>query len=246
HRSALVCDGRRTREAHADTPVVAGRNQQKWKQPACERLDLGAEAFVQPAAIRLGQEHTAAVRPMPQRPASREPPFANEPATGIDLGIAGQTQPLDAAFLFIGDDGFERMAAIAAVVAIPILDERQIADRNGHGDLTTGSTGNAGTGRQIRKHHSSTLLCTRLPPWSLCSPWFYLRTWKMHSISTGMPLGNAAMPTALRAPLPFFSPKISTIKSLKPLMTSGCCLKSGALLTIPSVLTSRSTLSRLP
>ena len=47
------------------------------------------------------------------------------------------------------------------------------------------------------------------------------------------------MPTALRAPLPASSPKTSTIRSLKPLMTCGCCWKSGVALTMPRVLTRR-------
>src|SRR5262249_6297993 len=71
-------------------------------------------------------------------------------------------------------------------------------------------------------------------------------TSKMHSISTAMLLGNAPMPTALRAPTPASSPKTSAISSLKPLITAGGCVKSGVLLTMPSVLTSRRTRSSEP
>ena len=49
------------------------------------------------------------------------------------------------------------------------------------------------------------------------------------------------MPTALRAPLPRSAPKTSTMRSLKPLTTWGCCPKSGVAFTIPSTLTNRST-----
>jgi hypothetical protein len=44
-------------------------------------------------------------------------------------------------------------------------------------------------------------------------------TSRIISISTGMPMGSSAMPTAERACLPICSPKTSTIKSEKPLMT---------------------------
>ena len=68
----------------------------------------------------------------------------------------------------------------------------------------------------------------------------------MASISTGMLLGSEAMPTALRAALPLISPKTCTINSLKPLITCGCFVKSLVQFTMPSTLTSRTTLSRLP
>jgi hypothetical protein len=46
-------------------------------------------------------------------------------------------------------------------------------------------------------------------------------TSRIISISTGMLKGNSAMPTAERACLPIASPKTSTIRSEKPLMTFG-------------------------
>ena len=51
-------------------------------------------------------------------------------------------------------------------------------------------------------------------------------TWKIASISTAISPGSEPMPTALRAPLPG-SPKTSTIRSEKPLMTLGWSTKSG-------------------
>ena len=44
---------------------------------------------------------------------------------------------------------------------------------------------------------------------------------KIVSTSTGIFEGSEPMPTALRAPLPFVSPQISTIRLLNPLMTWG-------------------------
>jgi hypothetical protein len=41
------------------------------------------------------------------------------------------------------------------------------------------------------------------------------------SVSTALPSGNEFVPTALRAPLPDFSPKTSSIRSLKPLIACG-------------------------
>jgi len=55
----------------------------------------------------------------------------------------------------------------------------------------------------------------------------------MASISTGMLLGSEAMPTALRAALPFLSPKTCTINSLKSLITCGCFVKSRVQFTTP-------------
>src|SRR5215813_2766703 len=70
-------------------------------------------------------------------------------------------------------------------------------------------------------------------------------TSRIISISTGMPLGSSAIPTAERAWRPC-SPKTSTMRSEKPLMTLGCSPKPSAELTMPSTLTMRLTLSRLP
>src|SRR2546428_330792 len=66
------------------------------------------------------------------------------------------------------------------------------------------------------------------------------------SISTGMPIGSSAMPTAERACLPIASPKTSTIRSEKPLITFGWSPKPSAEFTMPRTFTTRLTLSRLP
>src|SRR6266850_2576682 len=66
------------------------------------------------------------------------------------------------------------------------------------------------------------------------------------SISTGMFTGSPAIPTAERACLPMASPNTSTIRSEKPLITFGCSPKPSAEFTMPSTLTTRRTLSRLP
>jgi hypothetical protein len=71
-------------------------------------------------------------------------------------------------------------------------------------------------------------------------------TSKTISISTDIPNGNSAMPTAERACFPMASPKTSTIKSENPFIAFGWSVKPGAELTIPSTLTTRFTLSRLP
>src|SRR5216683_2621316 len=65
------------------------------------------------------------------------------------------------------------------------------------------------------------------------------------SISTDIPNGSSAMPTADLACLPR-SPKISISKSDAPFITAGCCSKPGAELTMPSTLTIRVILSRSP
>src|SRR5262249_22982182 len=71
-------------------------------------------------------------------------------------------------------------------------------------------------------------------------------TSRIISISTGIPIGSSAMPTADRACLPMASPKTSTIRSEKPLMTLGWSPNPSAELTMPSTFTTRFTRSRLP
>src|SRR5439155_15123406 len=65
------------------------------------------------------------------------------------------------------------------------------------------------------------------------------------SISTGMPIGSSAMPTAERACRPIASPKTSTMRSENPLITRGWSPKPSAEFTMPSTLTTRLTRSRL-
>src|SRR5262249_22852646 len=65
------------------------------------------------------------------------------------------------------------------------------------------------------------------------------------SISTAIPPGRLAMPTALRAPTPA-SPKTSRNRSEQPLMTCGCSVNSGVAFTMPSTLTIRTTKSSEP
>ncbi len=60
-----------------------------------------------------------------------------------------------------------------------------------------------------------------------------------------MPLGNEPIPTAERACLPR-SPSTSTSRSEHPLITLGCCPKSGSALTMPSSLTTTSIRSSEP
>src|SRR5207247_7231232 len=62
------------------------------------------------------------------------------------------------------------------------------------------------------------------------------------SISTGICSGSEPMPTAERACLPMVSPKTSTIRSEKPLITFGCSPNSSVQFTMPSTLTMRLTL----
>jgi len=61
-----------------------------------------------------------------------------------------------------------------------------------------------------------------------------------------MLFGSEARPTAERACLPIVSPKTSTMRSEKPLMTLGGSGKSSVQLTMPRTFTTRLTLSRLP
>ena len=58
--------------------------------------------------------------------------------------------------------------------------------------------------------------------------------------------GRDPIPTAARVPVPASLPKMSTIRSLKPFMTSGCCENPGTAFTMPNVRTSLATRSRLP
>mmetsp|Transcript_6164 Transcript_6164/g.15715 ORF Transcript_6164/g.15715 Transcript_6164/m.15715 type:complete len:265 (-) Transcript_6164:933-1727(-) len=61
---------------------------------------------------------------------------------------------------------------------------------------------------------------------------------KMASTSTAQPRGRLAVPTAERAALPR-APNTSTMVSLKPFITSGCCVKSAVLFTNPVTFTTR-------
>src|SRR4030095_12426036 len=64
-------------------------------------------------------------------------------------------------------------------------------------------------------------------------------TSRIISIWPGVPAASEPMPTAERACRPF-SPKTSTIRSEKPLITFGCSVKLSTALTMPSTLTTRS------
>src|SRR2546423_3799575 len=57
-------------------------------------------------------------------------------------------------------------------------------------------------------------------------------TSRIISISTGIPIGSSAMPTAERACLPITSPNTSTMRSEKPLITLGCSWNPSAEFTM--------------
>src|ERR1051325_595481 len=125
-RAPPIGRGRRTRETHADPPVIACGYEDKGKQTADERLGIGAESFLRPAAVGGRQKDTTPLRTMGQPPILGAPAHRLEPRLRSDLRIVRQLQRFDALLLRVGDHRLDP-AAITAGMTIPVLYQRQVS-----------------------------------------------------------------------------------------------------------------------
>src|SRR5262249_53885789 len=109
------------------------RHQDEGKEAAGQRLGLVAKALVDPAAALFAQENAAAigamvelVAPGPGRP---HPLERRQPA---QVPVPVPALRLDAAALLIGDGDLVFLAAGAADVAVPVLQDWEMADGERH------------------------------------------------------------------------------------------------------------------
>jgi hypothetical protein len=130
YRPALIGCRRRTGEAHADPPMVAGRHQEEGKKPARKWLGRVSEALVDTATTLFGQENATAVAPVRQMIAPRPPrPALAKERQVADFRICFPSLRFEASPFLIGDGDQILFAATTADVAIPILENRQVTDR---------------------------------------------------------------------------------------------------------------------
>jgi hypothetical protein len=133
-RPALVRGRRRAGVAHADAPVVAGRDQHEREEAAGQRLGLVAEALVDAAAALVAQEDAAAVGAVVEPPLPRpRRPVARERSQAAEVLVAVPALGVDALLLLVGDGDDVFVAASAADVAVPVLQDGQMADGERHG-----------------------------------------------------------------------------------------------------------------
>ncbi len=131
-RPATVgCRGR-TRIAQSNAPLIAHRDEHEGKQPARERLGLVAETLVNPAAALRAEEDAAAVVAViqlhPPRPRRADALEGCKPAQIIGLPVL----LLDALDLVLGERDAIFLATGAGCVAVPVLHDGEVLDRQGH------------------------------------------------------------------------------------------------------------------
>lgn len=125
---AAVVGGGGAGVAQADAPVVAGRHQYEREQPARQRLGVGTEALVNPAAVLFGQEHASAVRPLLQDVAAPPTVAAHHQRLSGQRRFAAPVLGTEALPFLVVDRHLGLAAAVAATVAVPVLHDRQMAD----------------------------------------------------------------------------------------------------------------------
>src|SRR5438045_3753078 len=92
---------------------------------------------MQPAAV-VGAEEDAAAVAAEQAVVARPAALADEQGQVADFGIALPALRLDALALGVGDGDIVLTAAVAAAVAVPVLDDGQVPDGHRHGEFTRG------------------------------------------------------------------------------------------------------------
>src|SRR5262249_20569741 len=134
--TSLVRPRRRTGIADADTPVIALRYQHEGKQPARQRLGVVAEALMDAAASLLGEEDTATVRAVVElRAASPDRSCALKGSQPPEVLVAVPALAVNALPFLRGDGDLVFLAAGAADVTVPVLQDREMTDRERHQQL---------------------------------------------------------------------------------------------------------------
>src|SRR5207247_2958573 len=103
------------------------------KEPAGQRLGLGTEAGVDSAKPFRRKKHAVAVAAVAELvPTSPPRADASEQRQVADLRVLVPSLRNDALPFFLGDVDLILPAAVAASVAVPVLHDRQMADRHRH------------------------------------------------------------------------------------------------------------------
>ena len=156
HRPALVRRRRRTGEANADAPVIAGRDQNEREQPAGKRLGLVAVTLVDAAPALFAEEHTTAVGPVVERVAPvPEPAAAHERRVAAEVHDGVPFLRLDASPFLFGERDQVFLAATTGDVTVPVLHHRQRSDREGHEGFLGKGCHFAAKGRSIATSSAS-------------------------------------------------------------------------------------------
>ena len=132
--SALVRGRRRTGVTQADAPMIAGWDQYEWEQSTRQRLGFVAEAFVYAATPLVAEKNAAAIGTVIEPPLARpRRTLADERDVTAEVGVAVPALGLNALAFLVGDGDDVFLTTGAADVAIPVLQDRQMADRERHG-----------------------------------------------------------------------------------------------------------------
>src|SRR5579864_7699449 len=140
HRPTFVLRSRGTSEAHAHAPVVADRYEHERINPTSQWLGPDAEFRVNLAQAVVGEENASAIRPLGQSPlrfllGAR----IHEEWLVLKLRFLVPALLHDAVVLFFRDVDCVLAATTAAIVAVPVLQNRKLANGQGHGDIRSES-----------------------------------------------------------------------------------------------------------
>src|SRR5262249_52297019 len=131
----LILSSRGTGIAQADAPVIAARHQDERVETAGKRLRFATEAIVAAATSLMADKNARSIRTLVQPPAHRpQPAIRNHRAhTGKICFLPPVLFGNSLRFFVAEIDAVFATAARAAVTG-PVLQDKQMADRPGHGE----------------------------------------------------------------------------------------------------------------